>query len=244
MNSDAEFISSIHNYCDRWCERCEFTARCSVFAMEAETHRDENDAGNEPVVRDLQNVLAGASAMLEENAEGSDIDLDYDPGELAVYMKISEIKDDRVRSDDLARLAGEYSFGISLALDEAQKDWFKTSDVDEEIMQDVLGVISWYQYFISAKVRRGLHGILDDEGNEDRDIIRDTQSDANGSIKVALIAIERSILAWTYVLNENNFQVVRPIIETLESIKHKAEQRFPFANDFVRPGFDELETVM
>src|SRR5438874_2560150 len=29
-------ISGVHNYCDRWCERCPLTLRCSVFAVDAE----------------------------------------------------------------------------------------------------------------------------------------------------------------------------------------------------------------
>jgi hypothetical protein len=34
-------IPSIHNYCDRWCERCPFTLRCSVYAMEAAVDKDK-----------------------------------------------------------------------------------------------------------------------------------------------------------------------------------------------------------
>ncbi len=32
--SGEHFISGIYNYCDRWCERCIYTDRCRVFAME------------------------------------------------------------------------------------------------------------------------------------------------------------------------------------------------------------------
>jgi hypothetical protein len=28
-----DYIDSIFNYCDRWCERCAFTSRCRSFAM-------------------------------------------------------------------------------------------------------------------------------------------------------------------------------------------------------------------
>ncbi len=28
------FIPGIHNYCDRWCERCPFSSRCRAFAIE------------------------------------------------------------------------------------------------------------------------------------------------------------------------------------------------------------------
>jgi hypothetical protein len=31
---EERFISGIYNYCDRWCERCRFTAHCRVFATE------------------------------------------------------------------------------------------------------------------------------------------------------------------------------------------------------------------
>jgi hypothetical protein len=34
LAEDPRFISGIYNYCDRWCERCPFTARCLVYAQE------------------------------------------------------------------------------------------------------------------------------------------------------------------------------------------------------------------
>jgi hypothetical protein len=34
------------------------------------------------------------------------------------------------------------------------------------------------------------------------------------------------------------------MIELLETIRRKLENRFPLARDFVRPGFDEIEMVM
>ncbi|GAA0881017.1 hypothetical protein GCM10009119_39870 [Algoriphagus jejuensis] len=35
-SNDAQFISGIYNWCDRWCERCDVTARCRVFEREQE----------------------------------------------------------------------------------------------------------------------------------------------------------------------------------------------------------------
>ena len=41
------FIPGIFNYCDRWCERCPLTARCSVYAMvEDEQQADEYAGGD------------------------------------------------------------------------------------------------------------------------------------------------------------------------------------------------------
>src|ERR1700730_17566910 len=47
---NSDFISGIYNYCDRWCERCPFTARCLVFATEK---ADEDD---DPESRDIRNA--------------------------------------------------------------------------------------------------------------------------------------------------------------------------------------------
>ena len=115
---------------------------------------------------------------------------------------------------------------------------------DDPTTDDMIEILCWYQFFIAAKAHRAFHGILDFDGDEDIDELSDPQSDANGSAKVALIAVERSILAWTYLLNPNNATIIRPFIELLESIKDQIELKFPNARDFVRPGFDEIETVM
>lgn len=40
LASNPNMISGIHNYCNRWCERCKFTTRCAVGVMDAEDRRD------------------------------------------------------------------------------------------------------------------------------------------------------------------------------------------------------------
>ncbi|MDB5210640.1 MAG: hypothetical protein JWQ30_1467, partial [Sediminibacterium sp.] len=41
-----EFISGIHNYCDRWCERCTFTNRCSIYEDPGDVSPEERDLNN------------------------------------------------------------------------------------------------------------------------------------------------------------------------------------------------------
>ncbi len=65
--------------------------------------------------------------------------------------------------------------------------------------------------------------------------------DANGSAKVALIAIDRSISAWRVVqisLPEKAGSI-QPMLLELERLRRAAELRFPQARDFIRPGLDE-----
>ena len=47
---NSDFISGIYNYCDRWCERCPFTARCLLYAS------DDEDRDQDPQSRDINNA--------------------------------------------------------------------------------------------------------------------------------------------------------------------------------------------
>ena len=71
-------ISGIHNYCDRWCERCPFTSRCAVYAME-EADPDVNpaarDINNEAFWKKLAAIFAETHAMISAMAEERGIDL-------------------------------------------------------------------------------------------------------------------------------------------------------------------------
>ena len=127
---------------------------------------------------------------------------------------------------------------------EAKDEWLIFSLLDEEAQNAQLSVIYWYQFFISAKIQRGLSGILDFDGNLEEAELTDTQSDANGSIKIALIAVERSIMAWTNLMTKENSATIKPLLVLLETVRRKAEEKFPHARDFIRPGFDELEMIM
>ena len=67
---------------------------------------------------------------------------------------------------------------------------------------------------------------------------------SHGAVKIGVIAIERSILAWTYLLDEDKSGASPSMIELLEKITGLLDMRFPLARAFVRPGFDEIEAVM
>ena len=76
----------------------------------------------------------------------------------------------------------------------------------------------------------------DYEGLSDEDTL---QNDGNGSAKVALIAVERSIDAWQTVFelipDEDR---ILPLLATLQKILRLGRTEFPDAEKFRRPGFD------
>jgi hypothetical protein len=121
-------------------------------------------------------------------------------------------------------------------------------------LSDSIDVIRWYQYFISAKLYRAV-GQDDDEDDpfedENPDEIEDPEvrkavieardNDANGSAKIALIAIDKSIDAWTRIrehLPKAGDEIIDFLVQ-LDRLRKSAQKAFPHARAFVRPGFDD-----
>jgi len=97
-------------------------------------------------------------------------------------------------------------------------------------------IIQWYVFFIDIKLQRALQGLEDETVNDD-----DYPKDSDGSVKVALVAIERSIAAWLllYQLLPVCEDSALKALALLSRIKNGALEIFPAAMQFKRPGFDE-----
>lgn len=193
-NYEEKFISGIYNYCDRWCERCIFTARCRVADAESDLTDEERDMNNEAFWRRLAANFIEAKRIIIEKAEEFNIDLDAvsDKEFAAVRQRQNEF----IKVEVLSDLTRKYGKDAGNVL-EKKDDWLIFSATDGETQNEILEIIYRYQHFIAAKIYRGLQGLLDVDGNFDESESDDNESDANGSIKIALIAIERSIIAWT-----------------------------------------------
>ena len=63
---DPRFIEDIYNYCDRWCERCSFTSRCMLYAMEEEDRDDPaaNDINSEEYWNKLSAIFKQTHEMI------------------------------------------------------------------------------------------------------------------------------------------------------------------------------------
>ena len=66
--------------------------------------------------------------------------------------------------------------------------------------------------------------------------------DSDGSIKVALIAIDRSLSAWRIMQMEfpERTASIADLLIALGGLRQATERAFPEARDFIRPGFDEI----
>jgi hypothetical protein len=109
-------------------------------------------------------------------------------------------------------------------------------DKDALKIQDCLEVVRWYQHQIYVKLCRAASGMIRGE-LEDSEY---APEDANGSAKVAIIGIERSIAAWGGLLNQFPDQEgpILNLLVTLKGLLRQVDAAFPDARAFVRPGFD------
>ena len=247
-------IAGIYNYCDRWCERCTFTSRCAVYEDESDLPPAQRDLKNKAFWDRLGQNFIKAKDLLQKAAEHYGVDLEAAREEIEENQRRKERIKHESRQHPLSELSFEYS-GIA-------REWLKTqpgmldrldtlkteltlgveshesAKKETSTIKDSLAVVQWYLAFIHVKLMRALMGKLSNNNEDDDD---DSHRDSDGSAKIAIIAIERSMHAWSAlfdILPDKEDDFLR-ILSMLEKIKTMTLKEFPRAQAFIRPGFDE-----
>lgn len=228
-------ISGIHNYCERWCEKCSFTARCGVYEMEEDYKKKKPEVANDPsrFAEQMQDIFAETLAMLQEMAEEMGIDLDE-------VAKNTDYKPKQPKGPliDISKDYGHKLHNWLKATDEKIREKIialaSVSDEKAGTLSEAVETASWFNFFISVKLSRAMMQI-DGEDNEY------ARQDGLGSAKVAIIATEKSIAALTIILSHlpEEEDTLLDLLAKLEKIRRGSHARFPGAMDFIRPGFDE-----
>jgi hypothetical protein len=244
---DSGYIPGIYNYCDRWCERCRFTARCRTFAMEEEGKDagDAMDITSDLLWKKITESLQSTLNLIKDIAREEGIDLD------AIGS---------AERDDAADVVHILS-GISEAYIDRVDEWFEINAhlienslqnhnehphlklVQPEgsetsiLLRDAVQVIRWYPDPIHVKLARALRS----KNSEKKMELDDFPKDSDGSAKIALIGMDLSISAWGELLKrfKGRRKEILEIIRYLKQIRDIAEKEFPNARAFIRPGFDE-----
>lgn len=250
----SNFIPGIFNYCDRWCERCSFCSRCMNCTLAEEEFGDlrESDLSNDAFWQKMTEVLESTYAMLKEiaNAEGIDLDaIDYDD---TIADGESELIDHLIihlSNNYLGDVAKWFETRQHLFLQKEMAlnqihvlESSENPENDAIRINDAIEVIRWYQFQIHVKLKRAIDSAADEECFDDDDRAKDS----DGSAKVALIGIDRSLSAWKILLSHfpDDKEAIVSFIKVLEGLINRTESQFPDARDFVRPGFDEAHDII
>src|SRR4026208_224439 len=232
LANNPDLISGIYNYCDRWCERCPLTSRCLVYATEQEDNDspENRDIRNEEFWRKLSAIFQETREMIVDWAQNAGVDFNAFAEEDETRCKR---KRQLVDNHPLTKVGKKYASSAT--------DWFREFDQTAELgdLEDAREVIQWYQYQIAVKTMRALSGRKEELDDPE---IADFPKDSDGSAKVALIGIDRSIAAWRMMQLSlpDRVESIVPLILQLEMLRTRLETAFPEAREFVRPGFDKI----
>ncbi len=208
-------IDGIYNYCDGRCARCKFSARCISFLFRQHLEREGSEADSEHILEHTR-----VASMTPE----ARVVIDRDNNE-----HTRTVEDDRLVVG--ARGYAMSAWNITHALERivrARGDPIVIEAI--ESLGDLAGPIA-------SKVARAVSASrYADELNAGS-----FDDDADGSAKVARIAIDESRRAWR-VLTEGDRGtadgVPAAMLRVLDEIDAQLAGRFPAAMAFVRPGFD------
>ena len=254
---DPRFIPGIYNYCDRWCERCEFSHRCFKFAL------GDHFRGDDPKARDINNrkfwealgrIVAESKAGIERTSKEWGIEIDDGSIEAAAaYEK---------RLDRRARARGQRESGAALTYAHMVDEWFNNElrlplqhvrNLERRVgegtvsvavakgelvrLNECVEVIRWYQTFLYVKLCRAFSSLIEEED----DLTLAAARDSAGSAKIVLIALERSLAAWTAMreMFPEETDSILEILVHLDRLRRAVKKKFPRAKTFKRPGFDD-----
>jgi hypothetical protein len=238
MTMNPEHIDFISSYCDRWCERCSFTHRCSASAANAAVAMcgDEHDGlelafGRAP---DDDGVPAALPAWVAE------IQNEYQPMSPREEREFQR-KHDESRSRRSLGEGGRIML-MTQSFTDGARAWLRDNEealsAGDEIVREAFEVAAWDSVFILAKLHRALNG-KDAFGRELDDDDDWSRKDSNGSAKIALISIVRSTEAWGVLASATGLDTPGQIAMQLKGLREAVEREFPDAWKFRRPGFDE-----
>jgi len=228
-----DFISA---YCDRWCERCAYTSRCSAFAVEAaiamcgDTREGFKLAVGNPSLAGGESSAQATPKWLTafENVEMT-------AEEHAAFERQEEERSTRVEATPIMKTVHVYS---RLAWEWLRALGENGINGTDDVVNEALQIVHHDAVFIGAKLNRALDG-RDRHSHGDEDDWDPIQNDWNGSAKVALISIARSEASWQAIAQATGAETPAILADQLHDLRNQVVEAFPHASLFIRPGFDE-----
>jgi hypothetical protein len=228
--------------------------------MEAEAGLDEASLSlkNAKFWEHLQGIFEQTRQMLADKAKELGIDLEAAVHDEEIERELEET-DEYVHNHPLHAHAWEYLNMVDAWFDRHEESFAAKGDelvqqamldlegLDPEAeairLSDAVEVIRWYQTTITAKLDRALGGAYEDRQDPEADE-DGFPRDSDGSAKVALLAIDRSLAAWS-VMRDSFPDEADPLLDVLvhlDQLRRGIEREFPAARAFVRPGFDTTDS--
>jgi len=227
---DPRLVPGIYNYCDGRCPRCAFTRRCLVFLEHADAEPGRGSGGS--IAADVTASLERTIAMLTEIARREGLDLSAGAAgqndDDNAFLRLDHQDDPLVqRARDYSTIAWRVSRAVApLVAARGERDTIEAVET-----------IEWFSTRVAAKIYRAVCGEADGAPTD-----ADVQTDYDGSAKAALLGIAESRNAWRALMDAGKATadgIPARAVHMLDELDAALRARFPRAEAFVRPGFDE-----
>lgn len=249
LMEDSKLIPSIHNYCDRWCERCVYIERCAVGIEELQRWKRETPMTDEEMWSTVSDNFKESLRMLDDMLREAGID----PAEVEAQPELTPNPDlEKLEEEIFER--GMHYYKLTNAFFNNNQEFLSAQEAETqslaemnlpidldhlEQVRDAIEIIHQYAAFIGVKARRAISGM---EEMHDTEIWGDPphQSDANGSAKASLLCIDRSLGAWEMLRKTwpEKTDEILDLLLALTRFRKEMVRLFPDWAKFVRPGFD------
>ncbi len=239
IDPEADFISGIFNYCDRWCERCPMTSRCLLYFQESRQRSEYLSNGEDPdnleiVLKDVEENLKQAMDMCRQLIEDEEIEVD-EPEEPIVLPERIDLSGNpiHIKAHKFAMDCHHFLDPLSSYLHEEENNGADPSQMAH--LQDCFEVLSWYHMQIAVKLDRAL------SGKDGQSAMDGYLNDRHGSAKVAYLGLLRSLDALTKVYEQNKpmHTDIMPLLNEIYELIEDVDLEFPGHKTFKRPGFDQ-----
>ncbi|HYW96481.1 MAG TPA: hypothetical protein VE870_12885 [Bacteroidales bacterium] len=208
-------VPGIYNYCDRWCFFCQSKTKCSLYVQDLlmREHEGINTKG------EIMCIMEVTKDFIEDHGE-----------ELGMEWCGDQAEEPRIEPeamyDDLNRRVSLYA--------EQAINWVQVCADYVPENEEVLGamhIVGYYTWIIMSKIIRASLPV-----NE----IPEAQLGRNGSAKVALISLDKSLGSMVILYEHfSAFQdEILSMMKDLSCIIDSVEYYFPDARYFKRPGLD------
>jgi hypothetical protein len=230
--------------------------------MQRESHGDESahDATQESFWNEMAERLREATVFGKAQDCEDDVDFEFDYEPDPEYEKRERALKTKTNSHPLTQLADTYRKKAHKWLQSSDDDLkavaedmlqaagasFDQADYEEQARQigEMLEVIAWYHTLLFPKTARAVRSYLEHKNGEEGGILAEShREDANGSGKLVLASIERSMAAWVKmrkILPHREDEIIE-MLAILKRLHRGISTALPDAKSFMRPGLDEKQ---
>jgi hypothetical protein len=221
---DPTLIEGVYNTCDQWCMYCPVTARCLAYRCSPEIR-----SGKQDIQKSLADRLYEGITFVKRLSEAE--------GKPTPELDAMLADDPRTRTsvppvDDPLERAGSRYARLSHAY-LVSRDDYPFEMVWRPSGPTPIEVLAWFHMLIAVKIYRALWcSAAAARGDTSR------KDDALISAKVALIGIDRSLVAVCALSVADDDERLESLASQLRRLRREVDARFPEARAFVREGLD------